>query len=31
MHRGYHAGIGGVYHLRKPETDAAIVTEPDGS
>lgn len=26
MYRGFHAGIGGVYHLRK----AAIVTEPDG-
>jgi SAM-dependent methyltransferase len=32
MYRGYHAGIGGVYHLRKPPaSDAAIVTEPDRS
>ena len=31
MYSGFHAGIGGVYHLRKPETDAAIVSEPNGS
>ena len=28
---GYHAGIGGVYRLRKPEKHAAIVSEPQAS
>jgi ubiquinone/menaquinone biosynthesis C-methylase UbiE len=28
MHGGHHAGIGGVYRLRKPSGDAAIVPEP---
>jgi hypothetical protein len=27
MHAGYHAGIGGVYRLRKGGRDAAIVPE----